>query len=121
MTGGVEKDTKELIDFIQKNKDTNRGVTLSGGDPFLQPEANIEIADAAHSYGLDVWAYCGLTFEEILQDKNKKALLEKCDVLVDGPFILAQRDISLAFKGSSNQRIINVKESLKNGRVVEYL
>lgn len=121
MTGGVEKDTKELIDFIQENKDTNTGVTLSGGDPFLQPEANIEIANAAHSYGLDVWAYCGLTFEEILQDKNKKALLEKCDVLVDGPFILAQRDISLAFRGSSNQRIINVKESLKNGRVVEYL
>lgn len=118
MTGGASVEIRELIKEIEKNKETHRGITLSGGDPFLQPEANAEIALAAHAMGLDVWAYCGLTFEEIIQDKEKLLLLQQCDVLVDGPFMRDLRDITLPFRGSSNQRIIDVQKSLEEKEVI---
>lgn len=116
LTGGKEFDIEDIKQEITKYAKYHKGITLSGGDPFLQPEANKELADHAHSLGLDVWAYCGKTFEQ-LQDN---ILLPSCDVLVDGPFVLAKRDITLAFRGSSNQRIIDVQASLKNGEVVIY-
>lgn len=118
--GGGNMEVYEIIKLIEKEKERIDGVTLSGGDPFLQPDANVDIALAAHAMGLNVWAYCGLTYEELLEDKRKKELLEQCDVLVDGPFILAERDISLPFRGSRNQRIIDVKKSLEEGDVVLY-
>lgn len=112
--GGQEYDTEELKNEITKYAKYHQGITLSGGDPFLQPEANKELADHAHSLGLDVWAYCGKTYEQ-LQDN---ILLSSCDVLVDGPFIKELRDITLAFRGSSNQRIVNVQQSLQSGEVI---
>lgn len=112
--GGKEYDIEELKNEITKYAKYHQGITLSGGDPFLQPEANKELADHAHSLGLDVWAYCGKTYEQ-LQDN---ILLSSCDVLVDGPFIKELRDITLAFRGSSNQRIINVQQSLQSGKVI---
>ena len=118
--GGNQYSIKELKEKIYQNRTRHQGITLSGGDPFLQPQDNYEIAKYAHSLGLDVWAYCGLTFEEIIQNKEKKKLLYECDVLVDSPFILEKRDISLAFRGSANQRIIDVQKSLKEGKVVLY-
>lgn len=112
--GGQEYDIEELKNEITKYAKYHQGITLSGGDPFLQPEANKELADHAHSLGLDVWAYCGKTYEQ-LQDN---VLLSSCDVLVDGPFIKELRDITLAFRGSSNQRIVNVQQSLQSGEVI---
>ena len=112
--GGKEFDIEELKNEITKYAKYHQGITLSGGDPFLQPEANKELADHAHSLGLDVWAYCGKTYEQ-LQDN---VLLSCCDVLIDGPFIKELRDITLAFRGSSNQRIINVQRSLESGEVI---
>lgn len=112
--GGQEYDIEELKKEITKYAKYHQGITLSGGDPFLQPEANKELADHAHSLGLDVWAYCGKTYEQ-LQDN---VLLSSCDVLVDGPFIKELRDITLAFRGSSNQRIVNVQQSLQSGEVI---
>ena len=112
--GGKEFDIEELKNEITKYAKYHQGITLSGGDPFLQPEANKELADHAHSLGLDVWAYCGKTYEQ-LQDN---VLLSSCDVLIDGPFIKELRDITLAFRGSSNQRIINVQRSLESGEVI---
>lgn len=112
--GGKEFDTEELKNEITKYAKYHQGITLSGGDPFLQPEANKELADHAHSLGLDVWAYCGKTYEQ-LQDN---ILLSSCDVLIDGPFVKELRDITLAFRGSSNQRIINVQRSLESGEVI---
>lgn len=112
--GGQEYDIEELKNEITKYAKYHQGITLSGGDPFLQPEANKELADHAHSLGLDVWAYCGKTYEQ-LQDN---VLLSSCDVLVDGPFIRELRDITLAFRGSSNQRIVNVQQSLQSGEVI---
>lgn len=112
--GGKEFDIEELKNEITKYAKYHQGITLSGGDPFLQPEANKELADHAHSLGLDVWAYCGKTYEQLLDN----VLLSSCDVLVDGPFIKELRDITLAFRGSSNQRIVNVKQSLQSGEVI---
>lgn len=112
--GGKEFDIEEIKNEITKYAKYHQGITLSGGDPFLQPEANKELADHAHSLGLDVWAYCGKTYEQ-LQDN---ILLSSCDVLVDGPYIKELRDITLAFRGSSNQRIVNVKQSLQSGEVI---
>lgn len=112
--GGKEFDIEELKNEITKYAKYHQGITLSGGDPFLQPEANKELADHAHSLGLDVWAYCGKTYEQL----RDNVLLSSCDVLVDGPFIKELRDITLAFRGSSNQRIVNVKQSLQSGEVI---
>jgi anaerobic ribonucleoside-triphosphate reductase activating protein len=112
--GGKEFDIEELKNEITKYAKYHQGITLSGGDPFLQPEANKELADHAHSLGLDVWAYCGKTYEQ-LQDN---VLLSSCDVLIDGPFVKELRDVTLAFRGSSNQRIINVQRSLESGEVI---
>ena len=112
--GWKEFDVEELKNEITKYAKYHQGITLSGGDPFLQPEANKELADHAHSLGLDVWAYCGKTYEQ-LQDN---VLLSSCDVLIDGPFIKELRDVTLAFRGSSNQRIINVQKSLESGEVI---
>lgn len=114
--GGKEFDLQEIKELISKNAHRHQGITLSGGDPFLQPEQNKELADFAHSLGLDVWAYCGKTFEQ-LQDN---ILLSSCDILVDGPFVQELRDITLPFRGSSNQRIVNVQKSLERGVVVIY-
>lgn len=110
-----------LKSLIILHADKHQGITLSGGDPFLQPQANLELAKQAHELGLNVWAYCGLTFEEINKDYDKRLLLQECDVLVDGPFKIDQRDITLPFKGSSNQRTIDVQESLKCGKVILFL
>lgn len=115
--GGKEFNVEELKEEITKYAKYHQGITLSGGDPFLQPHANKLLADHAHSIGMDVWAYCGKTFEQLKADKDTRELLESCDVLVDGPFVLELRDVTLAFRGSSNQRIVNVQQSLQSGEV----
>ena len=96
------------------------GITLSGGDPFMQPVPCLELAKGAHKIGLNVWAYTGYTWEALWQenDPDKLALLKETDVLVDGPFLLAERSLELKFKGSRNQRTIDVKKSLEKGEIV---
>ena len=97
------------------------GLTFSGGDPMYQAEACNEIAEYARSKGLNIWVYTGFTFEEIMLMAEKKPIyrefLEKIDVLVDGRFRLEERDLSLLFRGSRNQRLIDVKKTLKSGKV----
>lgn len=97
------------------------GVTLSGGEPFCQAEALAELCREVHANGKNVWAYSGYTFEEIISGKvpHGMELLEQCDVLVDGRFILEQRDLNLLFRGSRNQRLIDVKASLAAKQAVE--
>lgn len=121
LNGGYEVDSKEIIEKIKSLK-LQRGITLSGGEPFLQPEALEEIARETKKNNLDVWAYTGFTIEQLLDNKNPLYfkhlnLLKQIDVLVDGKFILEKKDISLKFRGSSNQRIINVERTLKNKQV----
>lgn len=91
------------------------GITLSGGDPLYQPEACLEIAKYCKSLGMNVWCYTGYTFEALIArgDKTILELLKNIDVLVDGRFILEQKSLNLMFRGSRNQRIIDVPRSLK--------
>lgn len=122
LMGGKVVDTSEIIDKI-KSKKLQSGVTLSGGEPFLQPEAVGEIAAAVKGMGMNVWSFSGFTFEQLTDKKNKNyfsniRLLNNIDVLVDGKFEINKKDISLKFRGSSNQRIIDVQKSLKYGSVV---
>ena len=117
LCGGYEVDTKDIINTIKDLK-LQKGITLSGGEPFLQPEALEEIAKEAKKYRLDIWSYTGFTFEELLDKNNPHylkniKLLNQIDVLVDGKFIENKKDIGLRFRGSSNQRIIDVQKSLK--------
>lgn len=114
------------LDSIKKIIDDNPyadGITLSGGDPLYQIDASEEIAEYAKSKGLDVILYTGFLFEEVLEmtktNERLKELLNNVDTLIDGPFILEQRHLSLKFRGSSNQRIIDVKKSLLENKIVE--
>lgn len=101
-------------DIIQdwKNYPLINGITLTGGEPFLHAGAVEELARAAKEKGLSVWCYTGYRFEELGQ-----AFLENIDVLVDGEYIEEQRDLELKFRGSSNQRIIDVQPTLKLGKL----
>ena len=96
------------------------GLTLSGGDPFLQGEECAQLAQIAHELGLNVWAYTGYTYEWLLAhgDKHQLQLLETVDVLVDGRFILEQKSYAALFRGSANQRLIDVAKSKVAGRAV---
>lgn len=117
--GGRTADTQEIIAQMVTNPLLD-GLTLSGGDPLCQPEACLELAQAAHGAGLNVWCYTGYTWEALLQENDpaRMALLQAVDVLVDGPFVLAQRSLELKFCGSRNQRLIDVRKSLAAGEPV---
>ena len=116
--GGSIKDTAEIIKMMNDNPLLD-GITLSGGDPFCQPAPCIELAKAARKLGLNVWAYSGWTYEEIMADADMAALVKELDVLIDGPFILAQRTLDKRFMGSKNQRAIDIKKSLEAGAPIE--
>lgn len=111
--GGKLIDIYELLSDLEKNRKYIDGITLSGGEPFCQANQCITIAQKAHELGLSVWCYTGYSFEE-LYARNEE-LLNHLDVLVDGPFVLQERSLDLEFKGSRNQRIIDVQASLKSG------
>ncbi len=113
------------VEDIKKMIDANPlidGVTLSGGEPFLQAKPLAEIAGHAHSRGLNVMTYTGFEFEALKSGANDENgwldLLKKTDLIVDGRFELDKRSIELNFKGSSNQRIIDVKKSLETDEIV---
>jgi len=107
---------EEVIAEMEKNPLTD-GLTLSGGEPFCQPEECLRIAQAAHAHSLNVWCYTGWTFEYLHTQgtPSQKALLAELDVLIDGPFLLAERTLSLPWRGSRNQRVIDVPASLALG------
>jgi anaerobic ribonucleoside-triphosphate reductase activating protein len=115
--GGISEDVENILKFINDSR-LQRGITLSGGEPFLQAKELMPIAEAAIKKGMNIWIYSGYKYEQLMEDDVKRALLLKADILVDGPFVLAQKDTRLAFKGSKNQRIIDVKASEKAGKVI---
>lgn len=118
-SGGSWADTEDILAAAAENPLLD-GITLSGGDPFLQPVPCLALAEGAHKIGLNVWTYTGYTWEALLEenDAEKLALLKETDVLVDGPFLLAERSLELRFCGSRNQRLIDVKKSLAEDKVV---
>ncbi len=112
--GGTIRHTDEVIALMKKNPLLD-GVTLTGGEPFCQWEPCLEIAKGAHAMGLNVWAYSGYLYEELLE--LAPALLNEVDVLVDGKFILEERSLELKYKGSRNQRLIDIKKTRETGEL----
>ena len=114
----------ELDDVIKKleNLTGQNGVTFSGGDPMFQPKACAILARKVHELGMNVWTYTGFTFEELIKSDNQDILdfLKETDVLIDGRFEIDKKSMDLEFRGSSNQRIIDVPKSLQKNRVVLY-
>ena len=108
---------KKEIDLLEGQT----GITFSGGDPFFQAESCSEIARYCQEKGLNVWCYTGFTYEKLLElsIKNESILnfLSQIDVLVDGKFIQEQKSYDAIFRGSKNQRIIDVKSSLRENKV----
>lgn len=104
-----------------KNNPLIQGITLSGGDPMFSAEDICEFLKLAKGelVNINIWCYTGFTFEEIIASKDihMMELLKMCDVIVDGKFIEEEKDITLAFKGSRNQRIIDVQKSLNQNKV----
>ncbi len=120
--GGRVVTVGEIIDKFKKNPLLS-GITLSGGEPFCQPDPCAEIAKAVHELKKNVIVYSGYTFEQLIEisEKNSgvKDLLMNADILIDGRFELSQRSLELRFKGSKNQRTLDLKQSMQEGRAVE--
>ena len=113
----TEKETREIIDYLKL--DEVKGLTILGGEPFQNEVALLKvIRDIKKEVKKDIWIFSGYTYEEIVKDKDKKNLLKECDVLVDGRFIESLKNLKLRFRGSSNQRIIDIKKSLDANEVV---
>ena len=119
--GGTKSTIGELWERISANR-LLKGITLTGGEPFEQAEPLVGLARRARESGLTVWAYSGYRYEDLLAGVPSEAasqLLAQVDVLVDGPFVEAQKSLDLRWKGSANQRIIDVTESRLAGQIVE--
>ena len=112
----------DIEDIMQKIKDEDFcNVTFSGGDPMFQPEGFAELARRIHEEtDKDIWCYTGYTAEQVMADPRKRRLMEEIDIMVDGRFLRDLKDDDLLFRGSSNQRLIDVKETLRTGKVVLY-
>ena len=121
--GGFDCDIEKILTEIDKNPLLS-GVTFSGGDPFCQPEAFAALArEIKKRPKLDIVSYTGYVYEKLTEmGKTRPAiaeLLALCDYLVDGPYVAAQRDLTLQFRGSTNQRFIDLKATREAGKVIE--
>ena len=117
IANGRPMETGDILKIILA--DPFADVTFSGGDPMAQPEGFAELAVAIkESSDKNIWCFTGFLFENLLGNPSQKELLKHIDVLVDGPFVQGLRDESLRFRGSSNQRVIDVQASLASGSVV---
>ena len=121
--GGKLINMDELIQDVKSNP-MLKGITFSGGDPIEQADKFAYMAKSFKKLNLNIWCYTGYTFEELLDmSKNNNEILEllnNIDVLVDGKFEIKNKEEGLKYKGSTNQRIINVNESLKNNDIIIY-
>lgn len=117
--GGFLKDISELIEEI-RDLELQDGITFSGGDPMMQAKECTIVAKACKEMGYNIWCYTGFLFEDLLEDEDRKEFLNYIDVLVDGKFEIDKKSYSAKFRGSTNQRLINVKASLKKNRAVVF-
>ncbi len=117
--GGYDCDIEKILTEIKKDP-LLKGVTFSGGEPFDQPEPLAELAAEIKKLELDLFIYTGYLFEDLQgrRDPATDRLISLADYIVDGPFLLSQRSLELKFRGSKNQRMIDVAQTLKAGRTV---
>ncbi len=115
---GTPVEEERVLEIIKSNP-LCRGVTFSGGEPFAQAEGFAKLARLLKANGYEVASYTGYTFEQLLQGSEaQRTLLECIDLLIDGPFLLEERSLELSFRGSRNQRILDVPKSLAAGQAV---
>ena len=117
--GGTEYTAQQLAEEVAGiMTPLHRGITLSGGDPLAQADGVLEFLHELKKLkpGVNVWCYTGYVYDEV----KHLAVMHELNVLVDGPFILAQRDLDFPYRGSRNQRLIDVPASLDKGEAVEY-
>lgn len=121
-TWSVENGKDVSVDEVYKDliQSSLTNVTFSGGEPFCQSKPLIKLAKMLKNANKTIWIYTGFLFEDILKDEEKTQLLKLCEVCVDGKFEEDKKGLNMRFKGSSNQRIIDVKKSLESGNVVEF-
>ena len=119
INGGNSMDTEDILIQIKENPLLS-GVTFSGGEPFDQPKPLVDLAKKVHALGLNVWSFSGWTLEELKSrnDDDINALLDNIDVLVDGRFVMELRDLTLKFRGSKNQRVIDMNATRESGHIV---
>ncbi len=116
---GTDVPVEDLVQVVRSNP-LCRGVTFSGGEPFAQAAGFAGLARLLKEQGYEVASYSGYTFEELLAGTpEQRALLEAIDILIDGRFVQAQKSLEIAFRGSRNQRILDVPKSLAQGQAVE--
>ncbi len=120
--GGYDCEISRLLEEFDRDP-LLRGMTLSGGEPIEQAEALLVLARAVRERGKDLVLFSGYTFEQLLEMGKTRpaipALLSECFLLIDGRFVLAQRDLTLRFRGSRNQRLLDPPASLAAGKAVE--
>lgn len=121
--GGTAYSIQSIYEDIRANK-LIQGVTFSGGEPFEQPEACAVLAKQLKGDGYNIWAYSGYTFDALMGkaegNPSIRDFLESVDVLVDGPYVEALHSYELDWRGSSNQRIIDMPKTLASGKIVEW-
>jgi len=118
LEGGREAREEDFAErLLQELTPLHKGITFSCGEPLIQPEALLKVITILKERKphLDIWVYTGFTFEQV----KDLSVMKLIDVLVDGPFVLSARDLTLPFRGSANQRIIDVPRSLEKGEIVE--
>jgi anaerobic ribonucleoside-triphosphate reductase activating protein len=117
--GGKSADIQKLYEEICENP-LLKGVTFSGGEPFCQPAPLAKLAAMVHAHGLDITTYTGYLYEDLLakNEADVNALLAATDILIDGPFLQEQKDLTLLFRGSRNQRVIDLNATRGSGAIV---
>ena len=115
---GTPMEEETVLQIVRENP-LCRGVTFSGGEPFAQAASFAKLARLLKKHGYEVASYSGYTFEQLLNGSQaQKELLQQLDILIDGPFLLSERSLTLNFRGSRNQRVLDVPRSLSEGRAV---
>lgn len=121
----TQKQEDEIINFFKKYGQTIRGLSLLGGDP-TYPQNIIPLVSFLKKFknelpDRDIWIWSGFTWEEIIKDKNRKELIELCDILIDGKFKEELKNLNLKWRGSSNQRVIDIKKSLNSNTLILFV
>lgn len=120
----TEKEQKEIFDYIEKYNFI-KGISLLGGDPtyYKNIEPLLEFLKKFKQKfpQKTIWIWSGFTWEQIIQDRKKFELIEMCDILIDGKFILEQKDLNLKWRGSSNQRVIDIQKTISEQKIINYI
>ena len=117
LKGGLDVKLRVFYDEIKQNP-LITGVTFSGGEPFIQAGALAILARVLKAEGYSVWSYSGYTFDKLERDDKFRSLLEQLDVVVDGPYVQSKHSLEIDFRGSTNQRIIDVPKSLAQDKII---